>query len=143
MAHRHLVNDMPNFRGVRWLVKKANQRMRKCNSEYRITIKYRKPRKGKKWGWGGSLTQADARKFAIYLNKTANARQNEWAGRKTRDARTEASALLTFYNDLATRGAVQPNAQVHEFLQEQARVSYMDFNWEYLRQHLDKAYGEE
>ena len=40
--HNHLMSSIPNNFLTRWLVKKANQRMAKANSLYRLRIRYRK-----------------------------------------------------------------------------------------------------
>ena len=42
----HLFNNVPNNFFTRWLVDKANQRMRKSQSLFRLQKRYRRPREG-------------------------------------------------------------------------------------------------
>lgn len=60
----HLDNTQEN----RDLIKFFNKNMKEHNSKWRFNIKYRKPKDGKKYGWGGTLKQENAKKFAVYLN---------------------------------------------------------------------------
>ena len=60
----HLDNTQEN----RDLIKFFNKNMKEHNSKWRFNIKYRKPKDGKKYGWGGTLKREDANKFAVYLN---------------------------------------------------------------------------
>ena len=65
----HLVTLIPNNFFTRWLVKRINVRMKKADSKYRLHIRYRKPVEGKKYGYGGGLRCADAKKFSLYLRE--------------------------------------------------------------------------
>ena len=51
---------------TRWLVKKANQRMAKANSFYRLRIRYRKAKVGKATYWG-DVSKGNAKQFSLYL----------------------------------------------------------------------------
>ena len=62
----HLTNRMPNNFFTRWLIKKANVNMKKANSAFRLKIRYRKPRRNCKYGWGGSLRREEAKRIALY-----------------------------------------------------------------------------
>ena len=44
--YKHLVHKIPNNLVTRWLIKRTNKWMRKCNSEYILTARYRKPKTG-------------------------------------------------------------------------------------------------
>ena len=78
--YEHLVTDVPNNRLTRWLVNYANRRMTKCESKYHLVIKYRKPKKGEEYGWGGALKRQNARKFAIYCKPHINAKIHPMQG---------------------------------------------------------------
>ena len=60
----HLENTQEN----RDLIKAFNKNMKAHNSKWKFRIKYRKPKEGQKYGWGGSLKRENAREFAVYLN---------------------------------------------------------------------------
>ena len=64
----HLENTQEN----RDLIKAFNKNMKAHNSKWKFRIKYRKPKEGQKYGWGGSLKRENAREFAVYLNGTYN-----------------------------------------------------------------------
>ena len=65
----HLVTLIPNNFVTRWVIKRINKRMKKAESKYRLYIRYRKPVEGLKYGRGGSLRCADAKKFSLYLRE--------------------------------------------------------------------------
>ena len=83
----HLENTQEN----RDLIKAFNKNMKAHNSKWKFRIKYRKPKEGQKYGWGGSLKRENAREFAVYLNggyndeDIINSRSRAWdAHRKVR-----------------------------------------------------------
>ena len=83
----HLENTQEN----RDLIKAFNKNMKAHNSKWKFRIKYRKPKEGQKYGWGGSLKQENANEFAVYLNggyndeDIINSRARTWdAHRKVR-----------------------------------------------------------
>ena len=72
----HLIKDVPNNFITRWIVKKANGRMAKAESVYRLRIRYRKAKKGRASYWG-DVSKANAKQFSLYLttvNNVANVR---------------------------------------------------------------------
>jgi hypothetical protein len=62
----HLVSEIPNNCFTRWLVKKANQRMAKANSMYRLRMRYRKAKVGNATYWG-DVSKDNAKQFSLYL----------------------------------------------------------------------------
>ena len=62
----HLMSGIPNNFLTRWLVKKANQRMIKANSFYRLRIRYRKAKVGRATYWG-DVSKDNAKLFSLYL----------------------------------------------------------------------------
>ena len=62
----HLMSGIPNNFLTRWLVKKANQRMAKANSMYRLRMRYRKAKVGKANYWG-DVSKDNAKLFSLYL----------------------------------------------------------------------------
>ena len=72
----HLIKEVPNNFITRWIVKKANGRMTKAESVYRLRIRYRKAKKGRASHWG-DVSKANAKQFSLYLttvNNVANVR---------------------------------------------------------------------
>ena len=65
--YRHLVTLIPNNFITRWLVKCINKRMKKAESRYCLRIRYRRPKKGLHYGYGGGLRCSDAKTFSLYL----------------------------------------------------------------------------
>ena len=55
----HLFNNVPNNFLTRWLVDKANQRMRKSQSLFRLQRRYRRPKKGYAYDTFGSIVPRD------------------------------------------------------------------------------------
>ena len=55
--HYHLVNNIPNNFFTRWLVDKANQRMRKSESYFRLQKRYRRPKEGFCYDSFGTIVQ--------------------------------------------------------------------------------------
>ena len=41
--------------------------MRKSESRYRLTVRYRCPKSGNRYGRFGQLSKTDAKRFAIYI----------------------------------------------------------------------------
>ena len=62
----HLMSGIPNNCLTRWLVTKANQRMAKANSFYRLRIRYRKAKVGRATYWG-DVSKDNAKQFSLYL----------------------------------------------------------------------------
>jgi hypothetical protein len=73
----HLENTQEN----RDLIKAFNKNMKEHNSKWKFSIKYRKPKEGHKYGWGGSLKRENANEFAVYLNGgyTSDEMQEVWS----------------------------------------------------------------
>lgn len=69
MRHEHLARNIPNNRLTRWLVSKANEKMGRSESRYRLRIRYRQPKTGGYGGWG-SVERDNARAFSLYLRRT-------------------------------------------------------------------------
>ena len=67
----HLIKNVPNNFITRWIVKKANERMAKAESIYRLRIWYRKAKKGRASYWG-DVSKANAKQFSLYLTTVNN-----------------------------------------------------------------------
>jgi len=59
----HLKNTEEN----RGLIKSLNKNMKEHNSLHSFRIKYRKPKPGHKYGYGGTIAREKAGEFAVYL----------------------------------------------------------------------------
>ena len=70
----HLMSEIPNNFLTRWFVKKANQRMAKANSMYRLRVRYRKAKGGKATYWG-DVSKGNAKLFSLYLNNITEYRR--------------------------------------------------------------------
>ena len=70
----HLISGIPNNFLTRWLVIKANQRMAKANSMYRLRVRYRKAKVGKATYWG-DVSKDNAKLFSLYLNNITEYRR--------------------------------------------------------------------
>ena len=62
---------MENTEENRNLIKILNKSMKEQNSLYKLRLKYRKPKPGHKYGWGGSLKRDNALAFAVYMSGSA------------------------------------------------------------------------
>ena len=80
--NEHLVSNIDNSDENRSYVKTINKLAKDSKSKYRIKIKYRKPKDGKKYGWGGSLKKDNANAFSIYVEDktpyTETAYHKQW-----------------------------------------------------------------
>ena len=93
--NEHLVSNIDNSDENRSYVKTINKLAKDSKSKYRIKIKYRKPKDGKKYGWGGSLKKDNANAFSIYVeDKTPYSERTDniqWS--KIRELQTENESL--------------------------------------------------
>ena len=67
----HLMSGIPNNFLTRWFIKKANQRMAKANSLYRLRIRYRKAKVGRATYWG-DVSKDNAKQFSLYLRAVSH-----------------------------------------------------------------------
>ena len=63
----HLVRNVPNTEENRKFIKDVNKMSKESDSYYKLFIKYRKPKKGFKYGSGGSLRCENANAFSVYI----------------------------------------------------------------------------
>ena len=66
--HQHLVKDIPNIEEFRNAIKDINKMAKQSNSKWRLSIRYRKPKEGHKYGYGGNLRCENANAFSVYIN---------------------------------------------------------------------------
>ena len=66
--HNHLVSNVPNTEENRNFVKKVNKMSKDSDSIWRLGIRYRKPKEGHKYGYGGNLRCENANAFSIYVH---------------------------------------------------------------------------
>ena len=93
--NQHLVSNIENTDENRDYVKSINKRAKESESKYRLYIRYRKPIKGEKYGWGGSLRKENAKAFSIYIqDKTPYSdRTDNIQWKQIRELREENEAL--------------------------------------------------
>ena len=65
--HNHLVRNVPNTEDNRAFIKKVNKMSRQSDSVWKLYIRYRKPKEGHAYGWGGSLKRDNANAFSVYI----------------------------------------------------------------------------
>jgi len=102
----HLVKGIPNTEENRDEVKRINKQAKKSKSRWRLGIKYRKPKAGVKWGWGGTVSCENAEEFAVYVRDQipwSNRPENESYQRMCR----KYSALLQKHNMRELKGIVK------------------------------------
>ena len=66
--YNHLVSDVPNVEEFRDFVKMVNKMAKQSNSIWKLGIRYRKPKEGHKYGYGGNLKCENANAFSIYVH---------------------------------------------------------------------------
>ena len=102
----HLIKGVPNTEENRDEVKRINKQAKKSKSRWRLGIKYRKPKAGVKWGWGGTVSCEDAEEFAVYVRD-----QLPWSNRPENESyqrlRTKYMALLQKHNMRELKGIVK------------------------------------
>ena len=64
----HLVRNVPNTKKNRDFIKSINKMSKDSESNYRLYIKYRKPKEGKCFSAGGGLKREDANAFSVYID---------------------------------------------------------------------------
>ena len=66
--NQHLVSNIPNVEEFRDFVKDINKMAKKSNSIWKLSIRYRKPKEGHKYGYGGNLKCDNANAFSVYIH---------------------------------------------------------------------------
>ena len=66
--NQHLVSDVPNVEEFRDFVKSINKMAKDSDSIWKLSIRYRKPKKGHKYGYGGNLRCDNANAFSVYIH---------------------------------------------------------------------------
>ena len=66
--NQHLVSNIPNIEEFRDFVKNINKMARKSNSIWQLGIRYRQPKEGHKYGYGGNLKCENADAFSVYIH---------------------------------------------------------------------------
>ena len=66
--HNHLVSNVPNVEEFRDFVKSINKMAKDSDSIWKLSIRYRKPKKGHKYGYGGNLRCDNANAFSVYIH---------------------------------------------------------------------------
>jgi|TARA_Y100000296_G_scaffold78093_1_gene100385 hypothetical protein len=66
--HNHLISNVPNTEKNREFVKDINKKTKESNSIWRLSIRYRKPKEGHKYGYGGNLKCENANAFSVYVH---------------------------------------------------------------------------
>ena len=64
----HLVSNVPNTEENRKFISNINKKAKESNSIWKLKIRYRKPKEGKKYSWGGSVRREDANAFSVYIH---------------------------------------------------------------------------
>mgnify|MGYP003659505379 CR=1 FL=1 len=59
---------IPNTEDNRTSIRHINKLAKQQNSHFRLKMRYRCPKEGKHYGWGGDLPSEDARGIGIYIN---------------------------------------------------------------------------
>ena len=66
--NQHLVSNVPNVEEFRDFVKSINKMAKDSDSIWKLSIRYRKPKKGHKYGYGGNLRCDNANAFSVYIH---------------------------------------------------------------------------
>ena len=66
--NQHLVSNIPNVEEFRSFVKQINKMAKQSNSIWKLGIRYRKPKEGHKYGYGGNLRCENADAFSVYIH---------------------------------------------------------------------------
>ena len=66
--NQHIVSNIPNVEEFRDFVKQINKMAKESNSIWKLGIRYRKPKEGHKYGYGGNLRCENANAFSVYIN---------------------------------------------------------------------------
>jgi hypothetical protein len=66
--HNHLVSNVPNTEENRKFIKHVNKKSKESDSIWRLSIRYRKPKEGHKYGYGGNLKCENANAFSVYIH---------------------------------------------------------------------------
>tara|TARA_Y100000401_G_scaffold55907_1_gene44269 strand:+ start:15869 stop:16405 length:537 start_codon:yes stop_codon:yes gene_type:complete len=104
-AKKPLYNQLlviENTQENRETVKNLNKRMKDYGSRWRLSVRYRKPKKGHKYGYGGSLACENADGLGIYVKpcKEAQERENEAYSRVRSHYQSEVNKVQTKLNKI-------------------------------------------
>tara|TARA_Y100000593_G_C4191800_1_gene277284 strand:- start:124 stop:663 length:540 start_codon:yes stop_codon:yes gene_type:complete len=65
--NNHLVSNVPNNEKNRKFIKDVNKMAKNSKSIWRLKIRYRKPKEGHNYSYGGSLKRDNANAFSVYI----------------------------------------------------------------------------
>lgn len=68
-GYEYLIRRLPNWWVMRALVAAGNRYLKRNESSWRLVIRYRDPVKGARYGRGGTLRCAQARRFQVYVKQ--------------------------------------------------------------------------
>ena len=65
-------------------IKQLNEEFKLQGSKWKLYKKYRKPKEGKKYGWGGSLAKEDALGIGLYIREhdTSLKEKDDWRAKR-------------------------------------------------------------
>ena len=101
LYQQHLVSELRNWWWLRAIVWWVNRRAVRAHSRWFLVVRYRRPRRGKAYGWGGSLRRREARRFSVYIRVRPGAVRWE----REREQRLEAARRRFHERDRERRRA--------------------------------------
>ena len=102
VGFKHLVSRIPNTEDNRNIIKEVNKLMKSSNSLYRLSIRYRTPKDGHKYGYGGNLKCENANTFSVYIDFGVGliSSDTEYYQKRTGELAREVNSLSTKLNKI-------------------------------------------
>tara|TARA_Y100000310_G_scaffold139381_1_gene138674 strand:+ start:981 stop:1475 length:495 start_codon:yes stop_codon:yes gene_type:complete len=133
----HLVKNIDNTQENRDYVRAVNKIAKNSKSRWRLKIRYRKPKEGKTYGYGGSVRQEDANAFSIYLDDKTPWHETNWS-----KLRNEYSILERENEDLKKRIAILENPYMQWSLGD-IETELFELREDIVDRFIDKVEDEE
>ena len=128
--HQHLVRNVPNTKDNRAFIKQVNKMSKESDSIWKLFIKYRKPKKGFKYGSGGSLKRENANAFSVYIED-----RRPYGGRPIDNAWSRGYELKEENNILKKKLAIYSNPYI-DFSEDEIKNEMLDIESDILDEVL-------
>ena len=139
----HLVSNIPNTDENRAFIKDVNKKARASKSKWRLMIRYRKPKEGFGYSYGGGLKRENANAFSVYIDdKTPyNERHSSRLWDKIHNLEAENKVLkhkLIILDNPYGELSLYELEEKLEDLKEEAISTLMDYEEAISREYRDK-----
>ena len=137
--HNHLISNVPNTEKNREFVKDINKKTKESNSIWRLSIRYRKPKEGHKYGYGGNLKCENANAFSVYVHDRRS--YNQIPENQYRSKLWEENRKLEEENKRLKKDLALQNNPYKDWTESKLTGEYMDLTSKIVECFIDEDYS--